>query len=355
MKKYRQGRDLLGADRHIRKEVGLMFSNIKYPIIQAPMAGGISTVELAVAVSQNGGLGFLAAGYKSPNELKQEIQKCKDTYLPFGVNIFVPQNDSIDESVYAYKARLEKDYQMELPLPAPDDDNWEEKINLVFTYRVPYVSFTFGCPSKEIIEQLKNNGSHVIVTVTNLQEAQMAVNRGASAICVQSAEAGGHRATFQNIDEDSPKPLLELIAEIRHQIQIPIIAAGGIMNGIDIKRALDAGADAVQLGTAFLCTEESGANPIYKQALLSGEFTETALTRAFSGRLARGLKNEFMSKYEKIAPANYPAINSLTKPIRTKALKDENPHAMSLWASTRFQEIQVGNVKDIFTQLTKDI
>lgn len=332
-----------------------MFRHLKYPIIQAPMAGGISTVELALAVSENGGLGFLAAGYKTPEEIEQEIVRCNATGLPFGVNLFVPQNDTIDESVHSYKERLEKDYDIQLPIPEMNNDYWNEKLELVMKYKVPYVSFTFSCPSKEIIEQVKNNGSHVIVTVTNLKEAKIAVDQGANAICLQGVEAGGHRGTFENVDEEANVSLIELISTIRKEIPIPIIAAGGIINGKDIHLALQAGADAVQLGTAFLCTEESGANAVYKQALQSGEFTETALTRTFSGRLARGLKNEFMAKYESFAPANYPAVNSLTKPIRAKALKDQNPQDMSLWASTRFKEIKRGTVKDVFEQLTKEL
>jgi len=332
-----------------------LFSNLKYPIIQAPMAGGIATVDLALAVSKIGGLGFLAAGYKTPEAIEEEIYKCKESGLPFGVNLFVPQNDPIDESLYSYKERLEEDFQVPLAIPEPNDDYWTEKLELVKKYKVPYVSFTFGCPSREIIEQLKENGSAAIVTVTNLEEAKMAMGNGADAICLQGADAGGHRATFQNVDEDSNVPLTELIAIIRREIPLPMIAAGGIMNGKDIHLALSAGADAVQLGTAFLCTEESGANPIYKQALKSGEFKETALTRTFSGRLARGLKNEFMVKYESIAPRCYPAVNALTQPIRSKALKDGNPQAMSLWASTRFKEIQQGTVKDVFEKLIREL
>jgi len=332
-----------------------MFGHLKYPIIQAPMAGGVSTANLTIAVSQNGGLGFLAAGYKTPEVLEQEILNCNATALPFGVNIFVPQNDSIDESLYMYKVLLEKDYQIQLPTPKLNDDFWEVKLDLVMKYKVPYVSFTFGCPSEEIIKQLKNNGSHVIVTVTNIQEAKIAVNQGADAICLQGVEAGGHRATFQNADEDTPIPLNELISAIRKEISNPIIAAGGIINGKDIHLALNAGADAVQIGTAFLCTEECGANPVYKQALVSDEFSETVLTRAFTGRFARGLKNNFISKYESFAPASYPAVNSLTKPIRAKALENNNPHDMSLWASTRFKEIKQGTVKEVFEQLTKEL
>lgn len=332
-----------------------MFSQLKYPIIQAPMAGGVSTVNLALAVSENGGLGFLAAGYKTPDEIEQEIIKCKASALPFGVNLFVPQNDLIDESVHSYKELLEKDYDIQLPIPEPNDDYWNEKLELVIIYQIPYVSFTFSCPSKEIIEQVKDNGSYVIITVTNLQEAKIAVNHGADAICLQGVEAGGHRGTFENVDDDSQVSLIDLISTIRKEISIPIIAAGGIINGKDIHLALQAGADAVQLGTAFLCTEESGANVVYKHALQSGEFSETALTRAFTGRPARGLKNAFMAKYERFAPANYPAVNALTKPIRGKALKDQNPQDMSLWASTRFKEIKQGTVKDVFEQLTKEL
>lgn len=332
-----------------------MFANLQYPIIQAPMAGGIATADLAIAVSRCGGLGFLAAGYKTPEAIEQEIIKCKDSALPFGVNLFVPQNDEMDESLHLYKERLEEDFRIRLALPEPGDDYWQEKLELVMKHKVPYVSFTFGCPPEDIIEQLKNNGSRVIVTVTNLEEAKIAAENGAEAICLQGLEAGGHRATFRNVDEDTHVPLIELIAMTRKVIPLPIIAAGGIMNGKDIHLALNAGADAVQLGTAFLCTEESGANPVYKRALTSGEFAETALTRTFTGRLARGLKNEFMTRYENIAPAIYPAVNALTQPIRAKALKDQNPQAMSLWAGTRFQEIRKGAVKDVFEQLIKEL
>lgn len=319
------------------------------------MAGGVSTVDLALAVSHNGGLGFLAAGYKTPEAIEQEIFVCMASGLPFGVNLFVPQNDPVDETVYLYKQRLEEDFQMKLTIQEPHDDYWTEKLQLVKKYKIPYVSFTFGCPPKEIIDQLKDHGSYVIVTVTNLAEAKIAVERGADAICLQGSGAGGHRATFQNVDESSDIPLIDLIKTIRKEIPIPMIAAGGIMNGKDIHHALSAGADAVQLGTAFLCTKESGANPVYKKALLSGQFNETALTRTFTGRLARGLKNDFMTRYESFAPASYPAVHALTSPIRAKALKEENPHAMSLWASTRFKEIKQGTVKDIFKQLVEEL
>lgn len=332
-----------------------MFKHFKYPIIQAPMAGGVSTVDLALTVSKNGGLGFLAAGYKTPEALEQEIVTCTAAALPFGVNIFVPQNDVEDATLELYQQRLEEDFHMKLPLQEPHDDFWIEKLAIVMKYKVPYVSFTFGCPSTAIIKQLKSFGSQVIVTVTNLLEAKVAVSYGADAICLQGVEAGGHRATFDNVGEAPYISLMNLIHTIRKEVTIPIIAAGGIMNGKDIHLALCAGADAVQLGTAFLCTEESGANQVYKQALLSNEFSETTLTRAFTGRLARGLKNDFISTYEHIAPAIYPAVHTLTQPIRATALKNENPQAMSLWASVHFKEIKQGSVKDVLEQLITEL
>lgn len=332
-----------------------MFDKLKYPIIQAPMAGGVSTVDLAIAVAQNGGLGFLAAGYKTPQALEQEIATCKASLQQFGINLFVPQNDAIDKKFYLYQQQLSEDFQIELTIQEVHDDFWEEKLALVMKYKAPFVSFTFGCPSQEIIKQLKESGSHVIVTVTNLLEATIAQNNGADAICLQGVEAGGHRATFQNVDEAPYMSLVNLIHSIHKNIQIPIIAAGGIMNGRDIHLALCAGADAVQLGTAFLCTEESGASSVYKQALQSGYFTETSLTRSFTGRLARGLKNDFICNYEQSAPAIYPAVHALTQPIRVKALKEKNPHAMSLWANTRFQEIKQGTVKDLFERLIMEL
>lgn len=318
------------------------------------MAGGVSTVELAIAVSRKGGLGFLAAGYKSPEAIEQEISVCAATSLPYGVNLFMPQCGTIDESLHLYQTELQQDFQIQLPIREPNDDFWQEKLELVMKYKVPYVSFTFGCPSKEIIQQLKNNDSKIIVTVTNLSEATTAINNDADAICLQGIDAGGHRATFQNSDETSYLSLINLIHTIREEIAIPIIAAGGIMNGRDIHLALCAGANAVQLGTAFLCTQESGANTVYKQALQSNHFSETVLTRAFTGRLARGLKNDFICKYDKLAPAIYPAVHTLTQPIRTKALNERNPHAMSLWANTRFKEIKHGTVDEIFEQLIQE-
>lgn len=333
----------------------MIFSGLRYPIIQAPMAGGVSTAKLAIAVSKNGGLGFLAAGYKTSDVLETEIKACIEANVLFGVNLFVPSNEMYDEvALQTYKNQLEKDFPMTLPAPKWSDDEWFEKLDLVEKYKVPFVSFTFGCPEKQIIKRLQKIGCQIIVTVTNTEEAKIAYERAANAICVQGINAGGHRGTFQNTDSVNYEPLHQLIIKVKNAVNMPIIAAGGIMTGQQIKMLLIAGASAVQLGTAFICCDESGTNKVYKQVLIEGHFTETELTRTFTGRLARGLSNDFMKKYKQQAPKAYPALHYMTQPIRQEAIKNENPQAMSLWAGTGFKMIQPLPVKDLLEKLVKE-
>lgn len=329
-----------------------LFSKLRYPIIQAPMAGGVATPALAIAVSQNGGLGFLAAGYKTADQIEAEIKQCIAAGVLFGVNLFVPTKEPYsDEAVQVYKERLEQDFSLELPIPTWSDDEWQEKLALVEKYKVPYVSFTFGCPNEDIVKKLQTVGCQVIVTVTDVYEATIANKVGANALCLQGLDAGGHRGSFQNTDPQQHMPLDTLIAEVKRAVDIPIIAAGGIINGQQIKSILAAGANAVQLGTAFICCHESGANTVYKKALLDGDFQETAFTRAFTGRLARGLKNDFIEKYEHYTTLAYPTLHYITQPIRKRAVEQHNPHAMSLWAGTGFKQVQAISVEKLMQQL----
>ena len=333
----------------------MMFNELRYPIIQAPMAGGVATATLAIEVSKNGGLGFLAAGYKTSVALENEMKACIEANVLYGVNLFVPSNEKLDEvALKSYKKQLEKDFSMSLPVKEWSDDEWFEKLALVEKYKVPFVSFTFGCPEKQIIERLHKIGCKIIVTVTNIEEARIAYERSADAICVQGINAGGHRGTFQNTNSLNNEPLHELIIKVKNAVKMPIIAAGGIMTGQQIQILLIAGANAVQLGTAFICCNESGANEVYKRALIEGHFRETALTKTFTGRLARGLSNEFIKKYELQAPNVYPALHYLTQPIRKQALENKNPQAMSLWAGTGFKMIQALPVKELLEKLVKE-
>ncbi|MCX4634331.1 nitronate monooxygenase [Streptomyces sp. RPA4-5] len=314
----------------------------RYPIVQAPMAGGGSGPELAAAVCEAGGLGFLAAGYKTADGMYQEIKQLRSlTDRPFGVNLFMPQPSLADGSVVeVYREQLAGEatwYETELgDTDGPIDDGYEAKLAILREDPVPVVSFTFGCPSRAVLDAFAKVGTYTIVTVTTAAEAQAAQWSGADAVCVQGVEAGGHQGTHR----DDPHAdgtgaglgLLAALGQIREAVQIPMIAAGGLMRGAQIAAVLAAGATMAQLGTAFLATPESGANPLHKQALTNPLFTHTELTRAFSGRPARGLVNRFLREHGPYAPAAYPAVHYLTSTVRKAAAKAGDAQGMNLWA-----------------------
>lgn len=320
----------------------MLLQSLQYPIIQAPMAGGVSNPILASAVSNAGGLGFLAGGYKTAEAMRQEILEMrKRTKHPFGVNLFVPNEDAVqEEELSAYRKQLETPaHQLGASVgeAKTDDDDWENKLNVLIEEKVPLVSFTFGCPSPKVIQQLKEVGSFVVVTVTTPEEALIARDAGVDALCLQGIEAGGHRATFHNtVEMKEDYSLLMLLRLVRKAVELPLIAAGGIMNGEDIALILTAGAKAVQLGTAFIRTPESGAHRLHKKALADPRFQSTVITRAFTGRPARGLVNKFIKEYDHLAPCAYPQIHYMTKDIRKKAGETNNPDYMSLWAGQGF-------------------
>lgn len=338
-----------------------MFSTLPIPIIQAPMAGGVSTPELAAAVSNAGGLGFLAGGYKTAEAMKKEIHELRTlTDRPFGVNVFVPGDKTVDEkALERYRAVLESEAERlgaSVGEPKWDDDDWEAKFDVLLEERVPVVSFTFGCPDKEVIAALQKAGSFVMVTVTSREEACMAAEAGANALCVQGEEAGGHRASFGNDPKkDGALELFPLLARVRAAVRVPLAAAGGIMDGRGIAAALKAGASVVQLGTAFLRCPESGAHPLHKQALADPRFVETAVTRAFTGRPARGLVNRFMAEYRALAPAAYPHVHHMTKPLRAAAAKAGDPEGMSLWAGTGYRLARELPAAELVEELKREL
>ncbi|MEU9061283.1 nitronate monooxygenase [Streptomyces sp. NPDC048430] len=312
----------------------------RYPIVQAPMAGGVSRPELAAAVSEAGGLGFLAAGYKTADGMYNEVEQLRRmTGAAFGVNLFMPQPLVADPSaVEVYRDQLAGEASWyETPLGDPDssgDDGYEAKVAILLEAPVPVVSFTFGCPTREVLDAFAAAGTFTVVTVTSAQEARNAQWAGAGAVCVQGTEAGGHQSTHR----DDPRGglagtgLLALIAEVREVVQLPVVAAGGLMRGSQITAVLAAGADAAQLGTAFLPCPESGAHPLHKQALTNPLFVTTALTRAFSGRPARGLVNRFVREHGPYAPSAYPQVHQLTSGLRKAAAKTGDAQGMALWA-----------------------
>ncbi|KUN77460.1 nitronate monooxygenase [Streptomyces griseoruber] len=311
-----------------------------HPIVQAPMAGGVSVPQLAAAVSEAGGLGFLAGGYKTADGMYQEIKQLRGlTGRPFGVNLFMPQPEYAETgAVQVYAEQLAGEvtwYGTELGDPdSGRDDGYDAKIAVLLDDPVPAVSFHFGVPNADTLKSLRRAGTFTLVTVTSAEEALAVEQAGADAVIVQGMEAGGHQGTHKDIPENdgSALGLLALLGQVREAVGLPIVAAGGIMRGSQIAAVLAAGASAAQLGTAFLATPESGAQAVHKAALTDPLFVRTELTRAFSGRPARGLVNRFLREHGPYAPAAYPEVHHLTSPLRKAAAKAGDAQGMALWA-----------------------
>ncbi len=309
----------------------MIIDELRTPIVLAPMAGGPSTPELAAAVSDTGGLGFLAAGYLGATDTGDRIASLRQlTRAPFGVNLFVAGVPTPPEQFANYLEHLGRTF----PLGEArfDTDAWDEKLDLLTSDPVAVVSCTFGCPSESEIARLHAAGSEVWVTVTSVTEARIAVEAGADVLIAQGAEAGGHRGGFTDQpEEDDTDPLttLALVQLLRSAVDTPIAAAGGIATGAGIAAVLAAGASAAQLGTAFLRCPEAGTSALHRDALEID--TPTMLTRAFSGRRARGLQNRFILDNPG-APAAYPEIHYATGPLRARARADGNADAVNLWA-----------------------
>ena len=274
--------------------MGLLDDLVRWPLIQAPMGGGPGRPALAAAVSDAGGMGFLAAGYRTAEDMLGEISETKRlTDQPFGVNVFVPYAPPEDTgALRAYLLEIESEASalgVELGPAEWGDDDWQAKIAVLVQHPVPVVSFAFGCPAQDVVSELHRVGTRVMVTITNPRDADLAVQREVDALCLQGFEAGAHRGGFTDDERDDGYDLLALIGGVREKTDLPLVAAGGVMNGRDLAAVLDAGADAAQVGTAFLRSPESGAHDTYKAALADPQFTTTAVTRAFSGRRARRL------------------------------------------------------------------
>lgn len=335
-------------------------SELTAPIVCAPMAGGTSTVDLVVAVSSAGGLGFLAAGYKTPAAVAAQIGELRARQArPFGVNLFVPEPRRADRvAITAYRDRLAPEARrMGVDLPEPDwsaDDHWAEKLNVVLSSPVPVVSFTFGLPPTDVVADLHRAGTWVVATVTAPDEALAAARVGVDALCVQGPDAGAHRGVHDATKPHDATPLAALVRQVRMASSLPIIAAGGLSSGTDIADVLRSGADAGQLGTAYLRTPESGATPTHKAALADPRFVRTVVTRAFSGRLARGLHNRFIDAHDAAAPVGYPQVDQLTKPIRAAAATAGDPHTLSLWAGTGYRDATDEPAEEVTRRLWAD-
>ena len=325
------------------------------PLIAAPMAGGPSTPELAVAVSRGGGLGFLAAGYLRAEQLGEQLALARALAPgePLGVNLFVPRRVNcathrLDEAELHTRASAVTAFAQSMQraglatadpstLSPDDDDDWDAKISLLLSEGVELVSFTFGCPERAVLDAFHAAGIPTAVTVTDEIEAVRARAVGASALVVQGTEAGGHRGTHREAKHPNGRTSAELLRAILPLAgERPVIVAGGIARRRHVRGMLEAGAWAVQLGTALLLADEAGTHPVHRAALESERFNETVLTRAFSGRWARSLKNEFLDQFSE-APAAYPEVNQLTAPMKAAARERGDGEHLHLWAGTEWR------------------
>jgi nitronate monooxygenase len=330
------------------------------PVLAAPMAGGPSTTALVTAAAQAGGMGFVAAGYKTAQQLTEQIAEVRAATKVFGVNLFAPNPVAIDPAAYRRYAKalrpLAERYGVELPRdPVEDDDHWAAKLDILRRDPVPVVSFTFGIPASEAIAALRGQGSIVVQTVTNAAEARAATDAGVDMLVVQGYAAGGHSATFTPSRFPDPVPTAELVAMIKEATQCPVIAAGGLATPAQVAAVIQAGAHAVMIGTALLRTSESGASAVHQAAVADRSRAGTVLTRSFTGRPARGIRNRFIDQYDASAPSGYPAIHHLTSPIRKAAAAAGDPEAVHLWAGTEYQQATTGSAAEVLRSLASSL
>ncbi|WP_310964816.1 nitronate monooxygenase [Nocardioides terrisoli] len=326
------------------------------PLVAAPMAGGPSTPDLVVAASAAGAFGFLAAGYRSPDQLVVDIETVRARTESFGVNLFVPDPGGFDRRpVLDYRERLSPEAQrlgVELPEPPwTDDDGWRDKVELLLSEPVPWVSFTFGLPGTGLVDRLQEAGTQVAVTVTDADEARAADAQGVELLVVQSAAAGGHRGSFDQSAAPSDLALPDLVRSVRAVTSLPLVAAGGVGTAHDVRTVLGAGALAVQVGTALLLTDEAGTGATHRSALQDPAYDETVVTRAFTGRPARALRNGFIDRHDHEAPVGYPAVHHLTRPIRSRAAATGDPDVLHLWAGTGHRHATSGPAADVLAAL----
>ncbi|HKB25217.1 MAG TPA: nitronate monooxygenase [Methylomirabilota bacterium] len=315
---------------------------LAHPIIQAPLAGGGDTPELVAAVCEAGALGCIGAAYLTPAQIAEASRAVRAlTVRPFGINLFAPL--PAPDAPRDPRPALERvaPFYAELGLPAPalpvsGGYAFDEQLSAALESGASVFSFTFGILPAGAMEAIKARGMFLAGTATTVAEAVALEQAGVEAVVTQGSEAGGHRGTFAGPFETGMVGTMALVPQVVDAVRVPVIASGGIMDGRGIAAALALGARAVQMGTAFLTCDEAGIPEAYKQAILAAHEHETRLTRAFSGRPARGIVNRFIVEVERddadraILP--FPLQNALTRPLRSAAAKQGRAEFLSLWA-----------------------
>jgi nitronate monooxygenase len=329
---------------------------LRVPIVQAPLAGGASTPALTAAVVEAGAFGFVAAGYRTPDALRDDLRATRElTAAPFGVNVFVPGRATERGRYERYIEALRDEAGRQgvaLGEPRFEDDAWEGKLALLVDDPVSAVSFTFGCPPADVVARLQAAGSTVWVTVTDVDEAQHAADAGADALIVQGIEAGGHRASFVDGEGAGDYGLLALIQLVRAHVDLPLVASSAIASGGALAAVLCAGAQAAQIGTAFMRCPEAGTSAAHRAALAAA--TPTRLTRAFTGRQARGIVNRFLREHSDEAPPAYPEIHHVTAPLRAAGRAAGDADMINLWAGQAHELARDAPAAEVVAALAAD-
>lgn len=325
------------------------------PVLAAPMSGGPTTTGLVLAATGAGSGGSLAGGYKTAEQLAEQVADVAGSVQGYGVNLFAPHPTAVDPSAYADYRRLllplADRYGVELPeTPVEDDDGWRGKVDVLLAAAPPVVSFTFGLPEPSAARALKKAGCTLLQTVTSPHEARQAAEAEVDGLVVQSADAGGHWGTFAPARPSERLRLPELVRAVRAAVELPLVAVGGIGTSDDVAAALAAGAEAVAVGTLLLLADEAGTNPAHRAGFVQDR-GEPVTTHAFSGRPAGGLRNEFLAAYDGRAPLGYPAVHHLTAPIRRAASAQANTEHVNLWAGTGHRHATAGPAGEILRAL----
>ncbi|MCL7382594.1 nitronate monooxygenase [Streptomyces sp. 35G-GA-8] len=334
---------------------------LELPVLAAPMAGGPTTPELVIAAAGAGSIGFLAGGYKTAQALAEQIAGARSAGVGFGVNLFAPSPVPVDPGAFRAFARAIAPEARAYGLDSAEarimenDDHWEDKIDLLVSSPVPVVSFTFGIPEAAIIAALRASGTLVVQTVTSPLEARTAAEAGVDVLAVQAAAAGGHSGTWTPHLASPAVSLPDLLKAVHKEVPLPLVAAGGIATPDTVTEVLGAGAAAVMAGTVLLRADEAGTSAPYRAALADPARRQTVMTRAFSGRPARALRNDFTDRYSSLAPDGYPALHHLTSPMRRAAASANDPERINLWAGTGYRHATAEPTAQILHRLASRV
>lgn len=342
--------------------MAINFSQLRVPVIAAPMAGGVNTPALAAAVANAGGVGSFGFAYSTPEKIESDLAATKQlTSGPINANFFLfspvamPDTGSQQAALAAIRG-LPHAEQCDLQIPQPPYfPDLSRLLEPVWRQRPAILTFHFGIPSAEILNQAKSLDISVGITATSLTEALAIERAGADFVVAQGIEAGGHRGIFKVDEPDQELGVDALVSQLVTKLRIPVVAAGGLMDGRAVRRVLTAGASAAQLGTAFLCCDESGASPAHKAYLVEQAARGTSLTKSFSGRRARGINNKFMALMQGKEVLPFPVQNTMTAPIRALALKRNDGEYQSLWAGAAYAQARPTSASVLMGMLFREL